>query len=365
MQRDAYGALVKKKHKKKIPMRILQVSGEVFKEWIFDEVFIGYRNRRLVLTTHMAGTDPRAGPRLPHDILVPDFAKLQRIHQPHFMYKLVPMMCSNIESFALLQAICNSKNSPFTIEDRCDTHGLTMRFAIVSTHRELVKSELLQCPVLSAAQIVNIKLGNFPIPGVEFDGALVKRGRVPASSTGDTSSSSSSSNSASEAGGGDGIKPVLSSAATKNGKKGVISPSLAGLSGLSATSAAFSSCTSSLSSTSTSPNGSSSSAAASASSSSSGYVSSAALCTRVDYLTDADLNKRIIMDHFFRSGTYWKLGSNGYLFQLVRETRERLHIVGVTNPIIQGRSDLLARARQHQIHIYEKVGENLYAYAKP
>lgn len=438
MQRDAYAALVKKKQKKKIPLRILQMSGDIFKEWIFDEVFIGYRNRRLVLVTHMAGTDPRFGPRLGQDILVPDFSKLQRIHQPHFLYKLIPMMCSNIESFALLQAVCNSPGSPFVIEDRWDTHGLTMRFAIVSAHRELVKSELLQCRQLSGAQMSNIRLGNFPITGVEFDGALVKRGRVASTHNTATDSSTSSTSSSSTM-----IPIEENSTTTPKAETGASSLSTRGKAGTTPTRQNGGTRTSSVSRANTSTTGGDSSSLSQSSSplsrlqrvttgarsvsplsavlqagrvlkdptspahtaslqtpagaglgshsnsqkgsspkeeshlnsdpsivntadaSSVGFVSSAALCTRVDYLTEADLNKRIIMDHFFRSPTYWKLGSNSQLFQLVRETRERIQIMGVSNPIAQGRTDLLSRARENGIHIYEKVGDYLYAYSKP
>lgn len=348
MQRDAYAALVKKKHKKKIPMRILQVNGEIFNELIFDEVFIGYRNRRLVLTTHMAGTDPRKGPRLPHDILIQDFAKLQRYHQPHFVYKLVPLMCSNVESFSVLQAVCSSPGSPFRIEDRYDTHGLTMRFALVSAHREMVKSELLQCPLLSAAQMANIRLGTFPIPGVEFDAALVRRGRITLANAMDSLSASSSaatgpSNNGNPSSGGGGEPLPLNKTSGKSSASDPFGPSSPPGTGISLNV----DCPS-----------------ASAVPSNVGFVSSAALITRVDYLTDIELNKRLIMNYYFHSGTYWKLGSNSTLFQMVRDTRERHHILGVTNPIIQGRTDLLARARQHRVHIYEKVGEDLYQYAK-
>lgn len=327
MQRDAYAALVKKRHKKKIPMRIRQITGEVFNELIFDEVFIGYRNRRLVLLTYMAGTNPRHGPRLKHDVIIPDFAKLQRVHQPHFVYQLVPLMCSNLETFKVLQAVCNSKGSPFCMEDRHDTYGLTMRFGIASAHREMIKAEMLQCPLLSAAQLSAIRMGTFPINGVEFDGALVKRGKVFSSNHSDEGGVSTTTTKAE----GDGGPTTVRAGSD-------ISPD-------------------------SSPHGSS--LTTSKSSSSVGFVSSTALITRVDYLTEAEIQKRLIMMYFFHSGTYWRLGCNSTLFNLVRETRERLHIIGVSNPVLQGRSDLLGRARQAGLHIYEKVSEELYQYAQP
>eukprot|EP00796_Vickermania_ingenoplastis_P005725 gene5725-4086_t len=338
MQRDAYAALVKKKHKRKIPLRILQMSGEIFNELIFDEVFIGYRNRRLVLTTHMAGTDPRQGKRLPQDVLVQDFAKLQRLHQPHFVYKLVPMMCSNVETFSVLQGVCSSRGSPFAIEDRYDTHGLTTRFGIVSTHRSLVMSELLQCPLLSAAQMANVRLGNFPIPGVEFDGALVKRGKIG----GGVANTGNPGHVAPTAGlavpSPIPETPAPSGEALVPGDAPRLSPGLAGK-----------------------PEGTSKPPVPSGVN----FVSAAALVTRVDYLTEGELTKRMIMNHYFHSATYWKLGSNGTLFQLVRDTRDKIHVLGVSNPIIQGRSDLLTRAKQHRIHVYEKVAEDVYQYALP
>lgn len=324
MQRDAYAALVKKKHKLKIPLRILQLNGEVFHELIFDEVFIGYRNRRLVLMTHMAGSDAKRGPLLPHDVLIADFAKLQQVHHPHFVYQLVPLKCSNLDTFTLLQAVCNSKQSPFSIDHRYDVHGLTTRFGLVSSHREHIKAELLQCPFLSATQLTNIRTGVFPITGVEFDGALVYHGRrwggSPTTATETTASLSSS------------VSSLGSHSETSEPAVPSSSPS--------------------------------SSPPAVASGDAVNFVSAAALVTRVDYLSEAELLKRMIMNYYFKSGTYWRLGSNSVLFQLVRDARDKHHIMGVAHPILQSRAELISRARAHQIHLYEKVNDDTYQYVR-
>lgn len=340
MQRDAYAALVKKRHKKKIPLRILQVNGEIFNELIFDEVFIGYRNRRLVLTTCMARTNPKNGPRLPHDVLVQDFSKLLRLHRPHFIYKLVPLMCTNVETFSVMQAVCNSRGSPFCIDDRYDPQGLTARFGFISTHRDLIRSELLQCPFLSAAQMANIRLGTFPITGVEFDGALVRRGRVGEVLGGSRQGSSSA------------VPPPT---------PGSGEPSFTGAEKTTVKNTAHASEGAANDATTTSLNNSG--GITRVGSTSPAFVSAAALVTRVDYLTEGELMKRMIMNHYFQSGTYWKIGSNSALFQLVRDTREKIHVMGVSHPIVQGRSDLLSRAREHHIHVYEKIGEDLFQYA--
>lgn len=180
MQRDAYAALFKKVGKVMVPLNILQVSGEVTHERIFEEVFDGYRVRRIVLMTHMKGSGPHVSlktqqvahqeadyyaskaerraarnsngallrprrvsirgsllsgrpidlpqestnacdlPLLEKDVVVDNFAKLLQIHQPHFMYRLVPLFCTDMSTLACLQAICSLPNSPFNIDGRRD-----------------------------------------------------------------------------------------------------------------------------------------------------------------------------------------------------------------------------------------------------
>ncbi|KEG11707.1 hypothetical protein DQ04_02351030 [Trypanosoma grayi] len=173
MQRDVYASLIKKRHKQMIPLLIHQVSGDVTRENVFDEVFSGYKLRRITLMTHMAAT-PAALPRLPRDVVVSDFEKLLAIHQPHFHYKLLPLLCTDIEAFAAMQGICASENSPFVIEDRRDPQGLTHRLANGCAEREAV-CDFFAAHIPPAEREVPAYSRKLPIAAVMFDGLLMTR----------------------------------------------------------------------------------------------------------------------------------------------------------------------------------------------
>ncbi|CBH08893.1 hypothetical protein, conserved [Trypanosoma brucei gambiense DAL972] len=173
MQRDVYASLIKKRHKQMVPLLIHQVSGDITRENIFDEVFHGYKLRRIVLMTHMAAT-PATLPRLPRDIIVSDFDKLRAIHQPHFHYKLLPLLCTDFEAFSALQGICASANSPFTIEDRKDPQGLTHRLSNGCSERQAL-CEFFDPHIAPAEKLVPVFSRKLPISAVVFDGLLLKQ----------------------------------------------------------------------------------------------------------------------------------------------------------------------------------------------
>ncbi|ORC89005.1 uncharacterized protein TM35_000142160 [Trypanosoma theileri] len=173
MQRDVYASLIKKRHKQMIPLLIHQVSGDITRENIFDEVFSGYKLRRIALMTHMAATTPNL-PRLPRDIIVTDFDKLKSIHQPHFHYKLLPLLCTDFEAFSALQGICASQNSPFTIEDRRDPQGLTYRLVNGCAERQALCDFFAEHIPVSERE-VPVYSRKLPIAAVLFDGVLITR----------------------------------------------------------------------------------------------------------------------------------------------------------------------------------------------
>ncbi|ESS70187.1 hypothetical protein TcG_07231 [Trypanosoma cruzi] len=173
MQRDVYASLIKKRHKHMIPLLIHQVSGDVTRENVFDEVFSGYKLRRIVLMTHMAATSSLSS-RLPRDVIVTDFEKLKAIHQPHFHYKLLPLLCTDIEAFAAMQGICASANSPFTIEDRRDPQGLTHRLANGCADRQAV-CEFFAEHISPEERDVPVFSRKLPISAVVFDGLLLSK----------------------------------------------------------------------------------------------------------------------------------------------------------------------------------------------
>lgn len=174
MQRDVYAAMIKKKHKEMLPINILQLSGQVTFEHIFDEVFDGHRLRRIVLMTNMAGVDSAKGPKLPQDIVVTNFATLKAVHQPHFQYKLLPLLCEGVVAFQALQAICSCAGSPFVIDHRRDTVPLRFSFPPLSPFRGFV-AEALHHETREEERLRPVAQRKLPIPsyGVMFDGILV------------------------------------------------------------------------------------------------------------------------------------------------------------------------------------------------
>lgn len=311
MQRDAYAALIKKRNKFKIPLRIFQMNGKVFQENVFDEVFKGYRLRRLVLMTHTSGQDPNL-PRLPHDIIVPNFQFLLSIHQPHYQYQLLPLISADIESFAAMQAICATPGSPFTIADRLDAQGLTYRFSNGCAGRDRI-CEFLKPHTNQAEQSTPTSSRRLPINGVAFQGLLQKKAKV-------------------------GVGVVHSD------HKNVVQRDNAG---------------NSLASSPPSANRAK-------------LVSAAVLLTTHEGLTDVVIQQRVMMRDFFESPIYWELSGTSDVAQRVRGVEQRMHMMAVKRRISgngssfdgqRARANLLALARKHNIFVYEKIDEGVYTYA--
>ncbi|CUG90066.1 Hypothetical protein, putative [Bodo saltans] len=171
---------------------------------MYDEVFDGHRLRRIVLMTHMSGSTTTSGGGgggnpstsslstssmtgnpllLPHDVVVESFAKLKKVHQEHYMYKLLPLLCDSYMAFNALLGIVSSPGSPFRIEHRRDPGAFRMHFPAGSKHRvELCEALLQDTPKESVAEApMHRKL---PLPGnaVDFHGLLVTKA-PPAAAT--------------------------------------------------------------------------------------------------------------------------------------------------------------------------------------
>jgi hypothetical protein len=200
MQRDVYASLVKKRSKDFIPVRILQLSGEITHERLYDEVFDGHRLRRIVLMTHMAGStgggpsppaapsapstsSPQQHPLLPQDIVVESFAKLKKVHQEHYMYKLLPLLCESYVAFNALLGIVSSPGSPFRIEHRRDPQAFRMHYPAGSKHRMDVCEALLhETPKEWLADAPLHRRLPLPGNGVDYHGLLINR-PAPSSTT--------------------------------------------------------------------------------------------------------------------------------------------------------------------------------------
>lgn len=145
MQRDSYAILFKKQQKQVLPLRIIQMNGRITYERVFQESFFGYSARRIALVTDFAGCGSGTGgvgpsgaaPALQKDIVVESFQRLSQIHRPDMRYKLLPLMCTDMATFACLQAIVAATNSPFKIENRRDPVPLRIGWQNPkSPHRE-------------------------------------------------------------------------------------------------------------------------------------------------------------------------------------------------------------------------------------
>lgn len=196
MQRDAYAALIGFPKTRKVPLRIMQLNGAVFYENVMPAAFIGYQRRRLALMTYSQGQDPRL-PRLPHDIIVPTFQALLKIHQPHFMYQLLPLLSADVEAFAAMQAICSSPGSPFTIRDRVEVSVLNYRFTNLCAGRDQI-CEFFKDDTMPAELLMPTATRRLPVPGVAFQGVLFCE-RMPLRNAVSPSLSSASSSSGSGA----------------------------------------------------------------------------------------------------------------------------------------------------------------------
>jgi hypothetical protein len=176
MQRDAYAALVKYPKTRKVPVRIMQLNGRVFHENLTAHAFVGYEKRRLALMTYTAGQDPRL-PRLSRDVIVRTYEAFQKIHQPHFMYQLLPLLTADVEAFAAMQSICSASGSPFTIQDRVDTMLLNYRFGHLSSSRDQI-CEFFKDDTDPSELLMPTATRRLPIACISFQGILFRE-RLP------------------------------------------------------------------------------------------------------------------------------------------------------------------------------------------
>jgi hypothetical protein len=136
MQRDTFAALVKKRIKTKFLVHLRHLDNSITREIIFDEVFDGFRARKIVLMTHMAGTDQTRGPLLPRDVICHDFTTFRMVHRPHFEYQLLPLLCDSVEAFQVIEGIASSPCSPFRMEHRRPAQEIKTRLHGYTPSRE-------------------------------------------------------------------------------------------------------------------------------------------------------------------------------------------------------------------------------------
>ncbi|KAG5480007.1 hypothetical protein LSCM1_06427 [Leishmania martiniquensis] len=344
MQRDAYATIVRLRNRRKTPVRILQLNGAVFTENLVEDFFVGYRNRRLALMTHTPGQDPRL-PRLPKDVIVPDYKTFLQIHQPHFMYRLLPLLSADVEAFAAMQGICASPGSPFTIEDRLESQLLNYRLSKLCAGRDKI-CEFFKDYTNPAELQMPAATRTLPIQGVFFQGLLVHEEAV-------------------------GRRPPAKSVklpAAVNAMAVVSSSTGTGGIGGNTTASAD-------------PVGSGATAVGSSDKSLDGThrapcrkgaaASIAAFLTTHDVLSEAAITQRALMAKFFHSDLYHQFASSVITSKL-RSFDEQMHFMAVkrlcagrmcTADTMRTRAHLLNLARKENLHVYEKVSEGEYVYA--
>ncbi|GET88145.1 hypothetical protein, conserved [Leishmania tarentolae] len=327
MQRDSYATITRYPNRRKFPVRVLQMNGAVYHENLVEDFFIGYRNRRLALMTHTPGQDPRL-PRLPKDIIVPDYKTFLKIHQPHFMYRLLPLLSSDVEAFAAMQAICASPGSPFTIDDRLESQLLNYRLSKLCAGRDKIceffkdytTPEELRMPAATRA---------LPIQGILFQGLMMHNGCVLESSHTRGLPSAASTEAAATVPINDGAVAVRGATRRLDGD---VQTSYKKRS----------------------------------------TASIAALLTTHDTLSETVITQRSLMTEFFESELYNQFGTASVTATKVRSADERMHFMAVkricvgrasTAESVRTRAHLLQLARQKNLHVYEKINEGEYAYA--
>ncbi|KAG5506450.1 hypothetical protein JKF63_05953 [Porcisia hertigi] len=337
MQRDSYAAIVRHRNRRKIPVRVLQLNGAVFRENLIEEFFTGYRNRRLALMTHTPGQDSRL-PRLPKDIIIPDYKTFLQIHQPHFMYRLLPLLSSDVEAFAAMQAICASPGSPFVIEDRLESQLLNYRFSKLCAGRDKI-CEFFKDYTTPEELRMPTATRNLPIQGVCFQGLMVHEGRAAVKQN--TTISHRAATSSPTTPSGSVVGPSATACPARDGTL-LVKNATGGLN---------------------SENGTSPTRRVS---------SIAALITTHDVLNESAITQRALMAKFFDSDVYNQFGTGTVVSTKVRSMDERMHFMAVkricvgrkgTVENMRGRAHLLKLAEKHSLHVYEKVSEGEYAYA--
>ncbi|KAK7195570.1 hypothetical protein NESM_000485300 [Novymonas esmeraldas] len=344
MQRDAYASIVRYRNLHKTPLRILQMNGAVFHENVSSSFFRGYHARRIALMTHTAGQDPRL-PRLSKDIIVTNYETLRRIHQPHFMYRLLPLHCADAETFAAMQSICASPGSPFTLEDRVDAQSLNFRMSkmcagrdkVCDFFKEYTSPEELNAPTATR---------ELPVTSVMFQGLLVHRGvaslTTPEGKSKGTAESPSSLSSTLASGSNGGTPAAPAAAAVAH--SGPHDPHKA------------ESCT------------------ADASADAVKHVTrpTVAFVTTHNTLNEKVLLNRHLMTSFFESPVCIPFYAGAPIALSVRFMQNRMHFMAVKSicaakmDTVEGvrlRAHLLNMASKYNFYVYEKVGEGEYAYA--
>ncbi|CCW60776.1 unnamed protein product [Phytomonas sp. EM1] len=362
MQRDTYAGLIKKRHLARIPIRILQLNGRITHENVYEDVFIGYRLRRLVLMTHFGygRPPPPSSPNfptmaaisasssvsssafspIPKDFVVASFEKLAKMHNPGFVYRLVPLLCADIDTFAAMQAICASEGSPFTIEDRRDPVDLTHRFPNGCAQRGII-GEFFKKHISPEEMAEPAASRRLPITGIEFDGLLLTLARERIA----------------------GNPPAR---AEKTPPCEVVDP-LAGRVSSDSPLPSSSSSSSSLSGVNHPPDVNEGEVAGQSPPTRHQTLSVGALLTTHGVLNEKVLLQRALVRDFFESPLYWQLKSNTPLIGEVSASPRRMHFIATQRPVGSdsgsGRTALLQMAKEFNLFVYEKVDNELYQFA--
>ncbi|CAD2215226.1 hypothetical protein AGDE_07309 [Angomonas deanei] len=167
MQRDNYAAIIRKWRytPNMMPVRVLHLDGKVRTENLYDDVFKGFDARRIVLTTAEKAGRQR---------VLPDMATLRREVPPLGLVKLVPLLCTDIDTLHAVEAVCNAPGSPFDLSHRVQYQAISHRLGPGCHGRDLL-CEFFQPYLSPGERHVAPAFKTLPIRDIRFDAVLARK----------------------------------------------------------------------------------------------------------------------------------------------------------------------------------------------
>lgn len=110
-------------------IRLRDISGNITHQKLHNRVFDAYEAKQLVfeaISLEQQAVMKQYGGKIPHlhpvgyPTLVNSWAELVNLHKDTNVYQLLPRRAKSNESYSVLQSICASRGSPFTMDHRVD-----------------------------------------------------------------------------------------------------------------------------------------------------------------------------------------------------------------------------------------------------
>lgn len=118
-------------------VRLRDMSGNISQSKLHNRVFDAYEAKALVFEAltpaqqvvmkQFNGIIPPQHPA-GQPLVIENWTELIQIHREDILYQLLPRRAKNNAGYSVMQAICHSAGSPFTMEHRVDPNDLKMVF---------------------------------------------------------------------------------------------------------------------------------------------------------------------------------------------------------------------------------------------